>query len=76
MSETNLTSTDQAAAEIQAHTTQSWADDDALNRCAATHFMSNPDGDITVRCDAAAGHGGGHHHGHHLDRPVHWSDAT
>jgi len=75
MPDANLTSTDQAAAEIQAATTQIWADDDAQNRCVATHRMTSPSGVLTVRCDGVAGHGGGRHRGHHAGRPVNWTDA-
>jgi hypothetical protein len=72
---TNLTSTSEAAAEIQAHTTQTWADDMAANRCTATHALSGPDGHLMVRCDGTAGHGGDRHQCHHEDRIVHWRDT-
>jgi hypothetical protein len=74
MSDRNLTSPDQAAAEIQAPTTVSWADDMALNRCTATHQIATLDGEIPLRCDAAAGHAGSAHQCHHNNRIVHWRD--
>jgi hypothetical protein len=74
MSDSNLTSTDEAAAEIQAPTTQTWAGDDAQNRCTATHLLSTPVGDTSVRCDGAAGHGGAHH-GHDGDDVVQWENG-
>jgi hypothetical protein len=76
MSDRNLTSTDQAAAEIQAPTTVAWADDMALNRCTATHQMSTPDGEMVLRCDATAGHVGTRHQCHHDGRIVHWSGGA
>jgi hypothetical protein len=74
MSDRNLTSTDQAAAEVQAPTTQGWADDMSINRCTATHQMSTPAGDIAIRCDATAGHAGSAHQCHYDGGLVHWRD--
>ena len=71
----NVTSTDQAAAEIQAPMTQTWADDMATNRCTATHSLTTPTGLIAVRCDATAGHAGHRHQTHNDGGLVHWSDA-
>jgi hypothetical protein len=65
--------TRQAAEEIQAVTTQTWASDLAQNRCAATRVVSTPAGDAPVRCDAAAGHGGDRHVGHVDGEQVTWS---
>jgi hypothetical protein len=73
---TNLTSTSEAAAEIQAPTTQTWADDMAGNRCTATHTLFGPTGPIPLRCDATAGHGGDRHQTHHEGRVVHWQDPS
>jgi hypothetical protein len=75
----NLTSTDQAAAEIQRSTTEGWADDLAQNRCTATHEVttpaqvSAPAGVVTVRCDGTAGHAGNRHEAHYDDHLVHWA---
>ncbi|HKD96988.1 MAG TPA: hypothetical protein VKB69_05225 [Micromonosporaceae bacterium] len=55
--------TRQAAEEIQAVTTQTWAGDLARNRCTSTRTVSTPEGDLPVRCEGAAGHGGTRHLG-------------
>jgi hypothetical protein len=73
MSDRNLTSTEQAAETIQAPSTQAWADDMAANRCTATHPISTPDSEVSVRCDGQAEHGGTQHQSHYDDRIVHWT---
>jgi hypothetical protein len=73
MTDRNLTETDSAAAEIQAPTTQTWADDMSMNRCTATHSLSTPEGLVPIRCDAFAGHEGSRHQCHHDGRIVHWT---
>ncbi|HEY1486696.1 MAG TPA: hypothetical protein VGF84_11370 [Micromonosporaceae bacterium] len=74
MSDRNLTSTDQAAAEVQAPSTQAWADDMSINRCTSTHSMTTPSGEnVPVRCDATAGHAGNRHQCHYDGRIVHWA---
>jgi len=50
-----------AAQEIQASTTQGWADDLAQNRCSSTRTVTTPRGEEPVRCEGSAGHGGGVH---------------
>lgn len=50
----------QAAAEIQAPTTERWADDQAENRCTATRQLSTPQGEATLRCEGQVGHDGPH----------------
>jgi hypothetical protein len=73
MSDRNLTSPDQAAAVVQAPSTQAWADDMSLNRCTSTHSIATVDGEIPLRCDATAGHAGNEHQCHHAGRIVHWT---
>ncbi len=65
--------TEQAAAEIQAATTQGWASDMAQNRCAAATTVSTPLGDAPVRCEAQAGHVGELHTGHVDGHAVRWT---
>lgn len=76
MSETNITSTDQAAETVQAPTAQGWADDLAQNRCTATHIAANVRGDVQVRCDAQLGHAGSVHRSHDSGQLVEWPDRT
>ena len=73
MTDRNLTSTEQAAETIQAPSTQAWSDDMAADRCIATHVVSTPAGDVSVRCDGPAKHGGAEHQSHHEERIVHWT---
>jgi hypothetical protein len=65
--------TRRAAEEIQAATTQGWADDLAQNRCPATRAVTTPRGEEPVRCDGTAGHGGDVHTGHIDHHRVVWS---
>lgn len=65
--------TNPGAEEVQATTTQGWADDLAQDRCSATRTVVTPRGEEPVRCDAAADHGGTVHVGHVDDRRVTWS---
>jgi hypothetical protein len=74
MSETNITSTDQAAALIQSPTTRGWADDSALNRCVVSHVVANVRGDVQIRCEAQAGHAGNLHQSHDSGYLVRWTE--
>jgi hypothetical protein len=76
MTDRNLTSTGQAAAVVQAPTTQGWADDMAADRCTVTHTMSTPTGDVSLRCDGSASHGGNRHQCHYDQRIVHWTSPA
>jgi hypothetical protein len=65
----------QSATEVQAPTSQSWADDGAQGRCTAAHTISTSGGKVAIRCDGQAGHAGAAHQGRLDSRLVRWTST-
>ncbi len=76
MQETDASATaGEAASEVQAPTSQSWADDGAQGRCTASHTISTSGGKVAIRCDGQAGHAGTAHQGRLDARLVRWTST-
>lgn len=68
------TVTNDATSDLTGTTTAAWIDDNPVGRCSSSHRMSSAGGDINVRCDGQAGHGGDRHQALVNGAVVYWRD--